>query len=153
MVKLYREWQLSGRRRLAAGPWWPGPGASIQFAWIEGGWDADRDGLAEGTQHNTMDVEYFGPTPVIQSWYLAALAAGARMAEAAGDAEFAAICRDVLASGQRLHRGPAVQRHVTTSRRSSRPGDFSRVAARLRSDSMAPRPGRPARSSRSGTAA
>ena len=76
VVKLLREWQLSGDddwlRRL-----WPACRRSLEFAWIEGGWDADRDGLAEGTQHNTMDVEYYGPNPVIQSWYLAALAAGA----------------------------------------------------------------------------
>jgi hypothetical protein len=134
VVKLYREWQLSGDddwlRTL-----WPACRRSIEFAWIEGGWDADRDGLAEGTQHNTMDVEYFGPTPVIQSWYLAALAAGARMAEAAGDPEFAATCRDVLASGQRLtedqlFNGRYYEQKIIP------PGDFSRVAPRLRSDSM-----------------
>ncbi len=134
VVKLYREWQLSGDddwlRAL-----WPACRRSIEFAWIEGGWDADRDGLAEGTQHNTMDVEYFGPTPVIQSWYLAALAAGARMAAAAGDPEFAATCRDVLASGQRLtedqlFNGRYYEQKIIP------PGDFSRVAARLRSDSM-----------------
>jgi non-lysosomal glucosylceramidase len=134
VVKLYREWQLSGDddwlRAL-----WPACRRSIEFAWIEGGWDADRDGLAEGTQHNTMDVEYFGPTPVIQSWYLAALAAGARMAAAAGDPEFAATCRDVLASGQRLtedqlFNGRYYEQKIIP------PGDFSRVAPRLRSDSM-----------------
>ncbi len=109
VVKLYREWQLSGDddwlRAL-----WPACRRSIEFAWIEGGWDADRDGLAEGTQHNTMDVEYFGPTPVIQSWYLAALAAGARMAEAAGDPEFAATCRSGAGQRAAADRGPAVQR-------------------------------------------
>jgi non-lysosomal glucosylceramidase len=134
VVKLFREWQLSGDddwlRRL-----WPACRRSIEFAWIEGGWDADRDGLAEGTQHNTMDVEYYGPTPVIQSWYLAALAAGAQLAEAAGDPEFAATCRSVLASGQRLteeqlFNGQYYEQRVIP------PGDFSKVAPRLRSDGM-----------------
>ena len=134
VVKLFREWQLSGDddwlRRL-----WPACRRSIEFAWIEGGWDADRDGLAEGTQHNTMDVEYYGPTPVIQSWYLAALAAGAQLAEAAGDPEFAATCRSVLASGQRLteeqlFNGEYYEQRVIP------PGDFSKVAPRLRSDGM-----------------
>jgi non-lysosomal glucosylceramidase len=101
VVKLYRDWTLSGDdewlRRI-----WPACRRSIEFAWIPGGWDGDRDGLAEGSQHNTMDVEYYGPTPVIQGWYLAALAAGAEMAVAVGDAEFAATCREVLASGQKL---------------------------------------------------
>jgi len=30
-----------------------------------GGWDADQDGVMEGVQHNTMDVEYYGPNPQI----------------------------------------------------------------------------------------
>ena len=46
VVKLFREWRLSGDdewlRRL-----WPACRRSVEFAWIEGGWDADRDGLAE----------------------------------------------------------------------------------------------------------
>jgi hypothetical protein len=134
VVKLFREWQLSGDddwlRTL-----WPACRRSIEFAWIDGGWDADRDGLAEGTQHNTMDVEYYGPTPVIQSWYLAALAAGAQMAEVAGDPEFAATCRAVLASGQRLtedrlFNGRYYVQEVIP------PGDFATVAPRLRSDGM-----------------
>ena len=67
-------WRLYGDdewlRRL-----WPACRRSLEFAWVKGGWDADRDGLAEGAQHNTMDVEYYGPDPEVQSWYLAALAA------------------------------------------------------------------------------
>jgi non-lysosomal glucosylceramidase len=134
VVKLHRDWQLSGDdewlRRL-----WPACRRSLEFAWIEGGWDADRDGLCEGTQHNTMDVEYYGPNPVIQSWYLAALAAGAVMADAVGDGEFAATCREVLASGQRatedtLFNGRYYQQKIIP------PGDFSKIAPKLRSDSM-----------------
>ena len=134
VVKLFREWKLCGNddwlRTL-----WPACRRSIEFAWIKGGWDADRDGLAEGAQHNTMDVEYYGPTPVIQGWYLAALAAAAQMADAVGDADFAATCRSVLASGQRatearLFNGQYYQQQVIP------PGDFARVAERLRSKSM-----------------
>jgi non-lysosomal glucosylceramidase len=134
VLKLHRDWQLSGDdewlRRL-----WPACRRSLEFAWIEGGWDADRDGLCEGTQHNTMDVEYYGPNPVIQSWYLAALAAGAVMADAVGDAEFGATCREVLASGQRatedtLFNGRYYQQKIMP------PGDFSKIAPKLRSDSM-----------------
>ncbi len=134
VVKLHREWQLSGDddwlRRL-----WPACRASIEFAWIEGGWDADRDGLCEGAQHNTMDVEYYGPNPVIQGWYLAALAAGVAMAEAVGDTEFAATCRGVLASGQqltedRLFNGQYYEQKVIA------PEDFATIAPRLRSDTM-----------------
>jgi non-lysosomal glucosylceramidase len=134
VVKLYRDWRLCGDddwlRAL-----WPACRRSIEFAWIEGGWDADRDGVAEGAQHNTMDVEYYGPTPVIQGWYLAALAAGALLADAAGDTEFAATCRSVLASGQQateeqLFNGSYYQQRVIP------PGDFARVSPRLRSPDM-----------------
>jgi non-lysosomal glucosylceramidase len=134
VVKLYRDWQLSGDDAWLA-RLWPACRRSLEFAWIDGGWDADRDGLAEGAQHNTMDVEYYGPNPVIQSWYLAALAAGAQLADAVGDEEFAAICRSVLASGQRateaqLFNGRYYEQQVIA------PEDFSKVAPRLRSDSM-----------------
>ena len=40
----------------------------------------DVDGVMEGVQHNTMDVEYFGPNPQMQIWYLGALKAAEKMA-------------------------------------------------------------------------
>lgn len=134
VLKLYREWRLSG-----SDDWllslWPACRRSIEFAWVPGGWDADRDGLAEGAQHNTTDVEYYGPTPVIQGWYLAALAAGAVMASAVGDASFAATCREVLASGQRL-----TEERLFNGRyyrqETIPPGSFDAVAPRLRSPGM-----------------
>jgi uncharacterized protein (DUF608 family) len=134
VLKLYRDWTLSGDDEWLRGLW-PACRRSIEFAWIEGGWDADRDGLAEGAQHNTMDVEYYGPTPVVQGWYLAALAAGARLASAVGDDEFAATCRDVLASGQRatekrLFNGEYYRQEVIP------PRDFDAIAPRLRSADM-----------------
>ena len=134
VVKLYREWRLSGDdewlRQL-----WPACRRSLEFAWIEGGWDADRDGLAEGAQHNTMDIEYFGPNPEVQSWYLAALAAATEMARAVGDAEFSQTCHEVFISGAAsteslLFNGQYYQQKVMP------PGDFSRVAPQLRHTNM-----------------
>ncbi len=72
---------------------------ALAFAWIEGGWDADRDGVMEGCQHNTMDVEYYGPNPQMEFLYLAALKASAEMADACGEREFAADCRALAARG------------------------------------------------------
>src|SRR5438034_11382289 len=54
---------------------WPAAKRAIEFAWIPGGWDADRDGVMEGVQHNTYDVEFFGPNPLCGVWYLGALRA------------------------------------------------------------------------------
>ena len=99
LLKLYREWQLSGDdaflRRL-----WPRAKAALAFCWAKGGWDADQDGVMEGCQHNTLDVEYYGPNPLMQGWYLGALRAGEEMARHVGDAEFAAKCATVFASGR-----------------------------------------------------
>lgn len=99
MLKLHREWRLSGDvdwlRRL-----WPMAKKSLQFAWLPGSWDADQDGVLEGCQHNTMDVEYFGPNPQMASWYLAALRAASEMASALDDREFADRCARLYQHGR-----------------------------------------------------
>ena len=42
--------------------------------------------MLEGVQHNTYDVEFYGPNPMCSIYYLAALRACVRMARAMGDA-------------------------------------------------------------------
>jgi uncharacterized protein (DUF608 family) len=83
IVKLYREWQLSGDldflRRL-----WPSAKRALEFAWKD--WDPDRDGVMEGVQHNTYDIEFRGPNPMMGAIYLTALLCAADMADAVGDA-------------------------------------------------------------------
>jgi uncharacterized protein (DUF608 family) len=100
LVKLCRDWQLSGDdemlRRL-----WPLARKALEFCWVPGGWDADRDGVMEGCQHNTMDVEYYGPNPQISVMYLAALRACEQMARHIGDEPFAQTCRGLSESGRR----------------------------------------------------
>lgn len=98
LVRLFREWRLSGDDDFLRALW-PGARTALEFAWMAGGWDADRDGVMEGAQHNTMDVEYFGPNPQVGCWYLAALRAAERMARHLGDAEFAGRCADLFARG------------------------------------------------------
>ena len=46
----------------------------------------------EGCQHNTMDVEYYGPNGQMQGWYIGALQCAERMAKYMGDNEFAEKC-------------------------------------------------------------
>ena len=98
LMKLYREWQLSGDeawlRRL-----WPAARRALEFCWLPGGWDADRDGVMEGCQHNTMDVEYYGPNPQMGTWYLGALRAMEELARHQGEQDFAAECRRLFDSG------------------------------------------------------
>jgi uncharacterized protein (DUF608 family) len=99
IMRCYRDWKLSGDdvflRRL-----WPKVRRALEFCWVEGGWDADRDGVMEGCQHNTMDVEYFGPNPQMGIWYLGALRATEEMAQAMGETGFAHTCRSLFERGR-----------------------------------------------------
>lgn len=100
VMKLYLDWRLSGDtewlRRL-----WPQAKRALEFAWIPGGWDANRDGVMEGVQHNTYDVEFIGPNPLCGVWYLGALRAGEEMARAVGDQASAGEYRRLFNDGSR----------------------------------------------------
>ena len=98
VMKVYRDWQLSGDEA-ALKSLWPHVKRSLEFCWIPGGWDADKDGVMEGAQHNTMDVEYYGPNPQMGLWYLGALKAADAMARHVGDIAFAETCRDLFSRG------------------------------------------------------
>jgi uncharacterized protein (DUF608 family) len=84
IVKLYREWQLSGDLELLRRHW-PRAKKALEFAWTQ--WDPDRDGVMEGIQHNTYDIEFRGPNPMMGAIYLTALLCAAEMARAVGDAD------------------------------------------------------------------
>ncbi|MDD8025366.1 MAG: GH116 family glycosyl-hydrolase [Acidobacteriota bacterium] len=100
ILKMHRDWQLSGDDAFLKA-YWPKVRKAVEFCWIPGGWDADKDGVMEGCQHNTMDVEYYGPNPQMGLWYLGALRAAEEMARAAGDLTFAATCRRLFDNGSR----------------------------------------------------
>jgi len=97
-VHAYLDWSLTGDREWLAAIW-PSVKKGIEFAWIPGGWDANRDGVMEGVQHNTYDVEFYGPNPLCGVYYLAALRAGEEMARAVGETEFADECHRLFSSG------------------------------------------------------
>jgi uncharacterized protein (DUF608 family) len=99
ILKMYRDWQLSGDDAFLRALW-PQVRAALAYCWIPGGWDADQDGVMEGCQHNTLDVEYYGPNPLMGGWYLGALRAGEEMARAVGEADFAATCAGLFARGK-----------------------------------------------------
>jgi non-lysosomal glucosylceramidase len=98
IMKMYRDWQLSGDDALLM-ELWPKVKKVLAFCWVKGGWDADCDGVMEGAQHNTMDVEYFGPNAQMGIWYLGALRAGEEMASYVGDVKFADKCRGLFENG------------------------------------------------------
>jgi non-lysosomal glucosylceramidase len=97
VMKCYREWQMGDDRLLA--DCWPSIRALLSYCWLPGGWDSNQDGVMEGVQHNTYDVEFYGPNPLCSVWYLGALRAGEEMGRAVGDEDFARRCRKLFDRG------------------------------------------------------
>lgn len=98
IMKYYREWQLSGDDAFLKENW-ANVKRALEFCWIPNGWDPDKDGVMEGSQHNTMDVEYYGPNPQMGFWYLGALRACEEMASYLGEKDFAKTCRSLYEQG------------------------------------------------------
>ena len=115
LIKIYREWQLSGDdQKLKA--MWPNVKKAMSFAWT-GIWDTNKDGVMEGNQHNTMDINYLGPNPQMAAWYLGALRASEEMAKHLNDKAFAKECHDLYIKGRKwvdanLFNGEYYEHHI-----------------------------------------
>jgi non-lysosomal glucosylceramidase len=100
IIHAYLDWKLSGDEAWLK-TMWPRVKKAVEFAWIPGGWDANRDGVLDGVQHNTYDVEFYGPNPLCGIYYLGALRAAEEMGRAAGDAASANEYRRLFDQGSR----------------------------------------------------
>ena len=100
IMHLYLDWRMSGDTQWLRSLW-PDARRALEYAWVEGGWDHNRDGVMEGAQHNTYDVEFLGPNPLCGVWYLGALRAGEEMASALGDKESADLYGSLFDRGSR----------------------------------------------------
>lgn len=100
VMKAFLDWRLSGDTEWLRSLW-PQVRKAVEYAWKPGGWDADRDGVMEGVQHNTYDVEFYGPNPQCGVYYLGGLRAAEEMARALNEPAFAAECRKLFDSGSR----------------------------------------------------
>jgi len=117
IMRFYRDWMLSGDREFLK-KYWPKVKAAMAYAWIERGWDGNQAGVEEGQQHNTMDVDYYGPNPQMQFWYFGALKACSKMATVMNDKAFAKKCGDIFAAGsawvdQNLFNGEYYEHKIT----------------------------------------
>ena len=117
---VYREWRINGDtawlKRL-----WPTTKKALEYAWVA--WDKDRDGLLEGSHHNTLDLNFSSAETMCGSLYQAALLAGEKMALAVGDKEAAHEYRRVFEAGkknsdEKLFNGEYYQQMLPA------PGDF-----------------------------
>lgn len=131
ILHAYLDWKLSGDRAWLQ-EMWPKLKRAIEFAWEPGGWDANRDGVLEGVQHNTYDVEFYGPNPMCGIYYLGALRACEEMARVMGDTSSADQYRGLFEKGSawisaNLFNGEFFVQDI-------RGYQSSQIAANLRSD-------------------
>jgi uncharacterized protein (DUF608 family) len=100
IMHAYLDWKAGGDEAWLR-VMWPRVKKAVEFAWIPGGWDANRDGVMDGVQHNTYDVEFYGPNPLCGIYYLGALRAAEEMGRAAGDEASAREYRRLFDQGSR----------------------------------------------------
>lgn len=131
IIHAYLDWKLSGDKQWLTAMW-PRIKKGLEFAWVPGGWDANRDGVLEGVQHNTYDVEFYGPNPMCGIYYLGALRAGEEMAKAMGDESSAHEYRRLFTSGSSWIDGNLFNGNFYTQQVRGFPA--SKIAPNLRSD-------------------
>ncbi|MBX7134994.1 MAG: hypothetical protein K1X67_20185 [Fimbriimonadaceae bacterium] len=98
IVRLYREWKLSGDEAFLKRVW---EKAKIAMEFSQRTWDPDGDGLPEARASNTYDIEFYGPNPMMAFIYCAALKAMAEMADHLGESELAAMYAERQATSAR----------------------------------------------------
>ena len=96
IIRLYRDWKLCGDREFLASVW-ENAKRALNFAFDY--WDADHDCVLDSQQHNTYDIEFYGPNSLVNSMFFGALKAGAEMAKEMGEAELSQKYLDALEKG------------------------------------------------------
>jgi uncharacterized protein (DUF608 family) len=98
IIRLYRDWKLCGDdgfiREL-----WPKAKLALEYAFTY--WDLDKDGLLDGQQHNTYDIEFYGISSMINSILFAALKAGEEICTYLGDQKCAEKYREIRERGSK----------------------------------------------------
>jgi hypothetical protein len=95
IIGVYREHQMSSDAAFLAKVW-PRTKKAIEFIISR---DTNQDGIVDGSQHNTLDADWFGEVSFLSSLYIAALRAGAAMAREMGDESFAVQCDTIAGRG------------------------------------------------------
>jgi non-lysosomal glucosylceramidase len=102
LIRLYRDWKLSGDETLLR-PLWEKAASALDFAF--GFWDPDGDFVLEAQQHNTYDIDFYGPNSHSSSIFYGALKAGLEMAEYLNDKDHTEKYRQAWEQGsQRMDR-------------------------------------------------
>jgi non-lysosomal glucosylceramidase len=102
VIKAYRDWKISGNTVWLKEKWNIMKNC-IEFAWSrtnEDKWDQDKSGILKGRQHNTLDMELFGPNAWLSGFYLAALKAGTEIAEYFGEKDKSLEYKNIYEKGK-----------------------------------------------------
>jgi len=97
ILKTYREYRQSGDRAFLS-RLWPRLRKAMEFAFER--WDPDRDGVPDGPQWNTYDLNFYGHNTYVGGLYLAALRAAEEMAKIMEETELAKEYRRVYERGR-----------------------------------------------------
>ncbi len=81
-MKIYRDWRISGNTEWLKSLW-----SEVKQSMIFSinKWDPNRDGIIDEPQHNTYDIEFWGPNGMSMSLYAGALTAYVEMGKYLGD--------------------------------------------------------------------
>ncbi|MDI6618792.1 MAG: GH116 family glycosyl hydrolase [Clostridiales bacterium] len=82
IIKVYRDWRICGDN-LWLKTIWPRVCKSLNYCIKT--WDPDRNGVLTEPHHNTYDIEFWGVDAMCSSFYLGALKAACKMAQALGE--------------------------------------------------------------------
>jgi uncharacterized protein (DUF608 family) len=98
VIHVYREWKLSGDDEWLKNIWSKVKRA-LEYAWEN--WDPNKMGFLDKWQHNTYDIDFYGPNPMLSCYYLGALRAGAEMANYLGQNNIAKEYLKVFENGRK----------------------------------------------------
>jgi len=98
IIRLYRDWKISGNDELL-NKVWEKASSALDFAFDY--WDQDGDFVLDSQQHNTYDIEFYGPNSLTNSMFFAALKAGIEMAKHLGDQEHVEKYKEALDKGSK----------------------------------------------------
>ena len=138
IIQAYREWLISGDDDWLKSVW-PIVKRLLEFSWKY--WDADKDGVMEGMQHNTYDIEFYGPNTMMGSLYLAALRTAQQMAEELGEKKEAQKYLKLFKKGSRwtdsnLFNGEYYEQKVNPTAHKIWPKHYQELAERHGKDDI-----------------
>ncbi len=98
VLKAYRDWKILGDDEWLKSLW-PKIKKTVDYTFEK--WDFDKDGVMEGIQHNTYDINFWGPNTMCGSFYLGALRAAEEMATHLGEMETAEFYHELFEKGSK----------------------------------------------------